>query len=124
MSQNTDFFQKNISPLSLEEQSAIEKITKAYNSLELIPCTHCRYCISECPKHIPINRYFGIFNSYTKMPLIEKFRRNYEDIANSIPGESVGADKCISCGKCEERCPQHIEIRKCLQSVARLYSSQ
>jgi predicted aldo/keto reductase-like oxidoreductase len=123
LDENTDIFLNDFKSLSKDEISAIDEITKAYNAIELVPCTHCRYCINECPKHIPINRYFGIYNSYKKTPFIDKFKKNYLDIANSIPDIYAGAEKCINCGKCEERCPQHIEIRKNLKSAYNIYKS-
>lgn len=35
--------------------------------------------------------------------------------------EQARASKCIECGKCEEACPQNIQIRKELKEVAKLF---
>ena len=31
------------------------------------------------------------------------------------------AKDCIECGKCEAMCPQHLEIRKLLKRVSRVF---
>jgi predicted aldo/keto reductase-like oxidoreductase len=33
--------------------------------------------------------------------------------------DSTAASKCIKCGKCEQHCPQEIEIRNMLELVTR-----
>ncbi|MBQ8913734.1 MAG: 4Fe-4S dicluster domain-containing protein, partial [Lachnospiraceae bacterium] len=42
--------------------------------------------------------------------------------SNIITGNGHGkASECIKCGKCERVCPQHLEIRKLLENVARTF---
>lgn len=38
-----------------------------------------------------------------------------------IESGSAKAADCLGCGKCEEICPQHLEIRKQLELSARLF---
>jgi predicted aldo/keto reductase-like oxidoreductase len=37
----------------------------------------------------------------------------------SMKKEAGGASRCVGCGKCEARCPQHIEIRRQLKLVSK-----
>ena len=36
----------------------------------------------------------------------------------NLAEKGAGPADCIGCGQCEEACPQHLEIRRLLQSVA------
>ena len=102
------------------KHEAIKKVCGIFKSLNLIPCTSCRYCIeeSECPKAIRIPDLFAAMNAH------EAFHNwntgyYYNEI---ITGGGHGkASDCIKCGKCEKVCPQHLEIRKLLQSVAKTF---
>ena len=84
-----------------------------------IGCTGCRYCIEEshCPKEILIPDLFSALNAH------EAFHNwntgyYYNEILTTGHGK---ASDCIRCGKCEHVCPQHLEIRKLLQQVARTF---
>jgi predicted aldo/keto reductase-like oxidoreductase len=111
---------KDFQPLNEEERTAIRKVCDIFKSMNLIPCTACRYCIeeNECPKGILIPELFAALNAH------EVFHnRNtayYYD--NVITGGGHGrASDCIRCGKCEKVCPQHLEIRKLLRNVAETF---
>ena len=108
---------RDFEPLSEKEHEAVRRVCDIFQSLNLIPCTSCRYCIeeNECPKGIRIPDLFSALNQH------EAFHNwntaYYYD--NVITGDGHGkASECIKCGKCEKVCPQHLEIRNYLTKVA------
>ena len=106
-------FMKDFKPLDSKEMQAVEEVTRIITSQNIINCTACKYCISECPKNIPIPDLFACMNG-------KKIFNNwncsyYYSVHTSIGGK---AGDCIECGKCEAMCPQHLEIRKLLKDVS------
>ncbi len=107
-------------PLDEQEMEAVRQVCDIFRSLNLIPCTACRYCIEEstCPKGIRIPDLFSAQNQY------EAFHNwNTTFYYNSvITGTGHGkASECIQCGKCEKVCPQHLPIRQLLKTVAKTF---
>ena len=111
---------KNFRPLDEKELEAVMKVCGIFGNLNLIPCTSCRYCVeeNECPRSIRIPDLFAALNAH------EAFHNwNTGYYYNSvITGNGHGkASDCIKCGKCEKVCPQHLQIRKLLQNVAKTF---
>ena len=107
---------RDFKPLDDREKSAIEEVRAVFRALHVIPCTACRYCVDGCPKHILIPELFGDLNAK------QVYQDWNSDWHYSVHTEKNGkASDCIQCGQCEKACPQHLEIRKLLKTVANVF---
>lgn len=112
---NTGYMQ-NFTPLTDRELTAVNKVRDIINSKYLIPCTACNYCVDGCPMNIKIPRLFSCMNALTAYS-DDGAKGRYAHITE----KSGKASDCIGCGACEESCPQKLEIRELLESVARKF---
>ena len=110
-------YMKNFIKINETEQIAITEVVKILTKLNTIECTNCRYCIDGCPKKILIPNLFACLNSKI---LNDDWNSNYyyNDVYTVNNGK---AKECIECGKCENICPQHLEIRKLLKRVSKVF---
>lgn len=106
-------YMKDFKPLNEEELNAISKVVDIFRLTEDIPCTGCSYCTERCSQDIPIPAIFSLINESGKAGVPDKAK--YDE---AVEGKGTAAD-CIKCGVCERACPQHIEIRKLLDSTAK-----
>lgn len=109
-------FMKDFHPLTEKEMDAISDVRKVFDSLSMIPCTSCHYCVEEnhCPQDIMIPEMFSALN--TKKMFNDWNADYYYNHYIIINGGK--ASDCIECGGCESVCPQHLEIRDLLKQVA------
>lgn len=114
MQDNLSYMQ-DFQPLNEAELNALAAATRAIRSGIAIPCTACRYCVSEskCPKDIMIPDYFAMYND----------KKRYNSMTSGIYYSNLAmlhgkASECIGCGLCEKHCPQHLPIRERLKEVA------
>ena len=56
-------FMKDFQPLTETELAAVRKVQEIFRSMNLIPCTSCRYCVAGCPKQIAIPDLFAVMNT-------------------------------------------------------------
>ena len=106
-------YMKDFVPLSEKEMDAIRGVRKVFASMQLIPCTACRYCTDGCPKKISIPDLFACMNA--KKIYHDWNASFYYGLHTKNGGK---ASDCIGCGRCEKSCPQHLPIRELLKDVS------
>jgi predicted aldo/keto reductase-like oxidoreductase len=100
-----------------QEEATIEKVVDIFNASYKVRCTGCNYCM-PCPQGINIPGCFGAYNtSYAIGWLTGEIQYMTFSASGGEHGHFAG--DCVSCGKCEKHCPQHIAIRKELKAVKR-----
>ena len=105
---------KDFTPLDSRELDAVEKVKEIFSGMSLIPCTACRYCAPQCPKHISIP---DIFSAYNSKEIHHNWNADYYYNIHTT-GENGKASECLRCGRCEKVCPQHLQIRDLLEKCA------
>lgn len=122
---NMDHINENIkvasetmpSSLTDKEENIIKGVRAKYHELLTVGCTGCAYCM-PCPVGIDIPGSLKGLNDYH---MFSKSQAKLFHIAFSgimtDDGKPHYASSCIECGKCENKCPQNIEIRMMLKQV-------
>lgn len=106
----------SVGELGTEEEEMLRKVVQAINAKMKVGCTGCGYCM-PCPRNVDIP---GTFASYNRRYFEGKNAAFMEHfMCTAMRGTSAAAANCIECGKCEQHCPQHIEIRKELKNARR-----
>ena len=101
-------------PLGDRELAVIAQAREILGNARDIPCTSCGYCMEGCPRHIHIPEVFAAMNKKLVAGQIEVARADYREAVRA--GNFASA--CIACGKCEDTCPQHIDIIAQLRECA------
>ena len=107
----------SVASASLLSRKDIAKLDQTFeNQKKLLNlyCTGCGYCL-PCPSKVNIPGIFRLYNLAQVYGLTKKTKKDYRTLK---PEEM--ASRCLECGKCEEKCPQKIPIRKKLKQ-ARAY---
>lgn len=97
------------------EKEAYEQVIEIFRESYKVPCTGCGYCL-PCPQNVNIPGCFASYNSSYSMGRVVGFMQ-YINSTAAINKNNQLASNCIGCGKCENHCPQHIEIRKSLKDT-------
>lgn len=108
---NLDTFE-DFKVLEKKEQELINQVVDTLHSRVKNGCTGCGYCM-PCPAGVDIPRNFAIWNKYhvygDDKKIKQTWMKNFE--------QSIKAENCIECGKCESVCPQQLSIRNDLKQV-------
>lgn len=118
LTDNTSYM-KDFQPLNQRERAAVDQVRRIFLEKKLIPCTACRYCTDGCPKQISIPDLFACYNAKTSYQ-----DWSQDELYHKVHTAHNGrASDCVKCGKCEQICPQHLEIRKLLETVAKEFET-
>ncbi|MDR1083447.1 MAG: aldo/keto reductase [Deltaproteobacteria bacterium] len=104
-----------------KEEAAVNKVRDFFKRRLQADCTGCGYCLPcpsgvEIPKNINFLNQFFLFDSQDAK---DRCRYFYGIQVN----QEERAENCVSCGECEEKCPQHLAIPKYLSKTAELYQA-
>jgi hypothetical protein len=102
-----------------EEVSLIDEVRETYRNMFKIACTGCAYCM-PCEAGVAIPRVFSAYNDSFAFP----HRAEMIAVIYNRAKPEQRASGCIECGKCEEKCPQHLPIREELKRVDQRLSRQ
>ncbi len=103
-------------PLTREETGVLDEHTKRLRALADLYCTGCNYCM-PCPQKVAIAWIFNQYNWGRVYGLWDIAKEKYNSLGTGGWTEHLNAEACIECGECEEKCPQHIPIRKQLKEA-------
>ena len=98
--------------MSAEELAMIDNVRDTYKKLIKVPCTGCSYCV-PCPKGVNIPSVFELYNDGAMYGGYQTVKERYDrriDAGND-------ASRCVQCGACQKKCPQHIPIIEMLKQA-------
>ena len=102
-------------PLNQQEMELVLSVADDMIRRTTVPCTACHYCVSHCPKHLPIPDLLKLYNEAMVAgsgAFISSMR------LASLPAEHQPS-ACVACHSCEKVCPQQIHIPDALTDFAR-----
>ncbi|MBE5970417.1 MAG: aldo/keto reductase [Lachnospiraceae bacterium] len=104
----------NVGDFDKSDFELVEKVKSIIKEKEKVGCTGCRYCM-PCPKGVDIP---ATFYHYNLMYMEKKNATRFEYARNvGLRREASFASQCVGCGKCEQHCPQKIDIRNKLKEA-------
>ena len=104
-----------VGDLTDADQAMLHRVVDAIQETMKVGCTACGYC-QPCPRNVDIPGVFACYNrvySESKRAAVKEYMK-----CTAFRNDSTAASRCIGCGKCEQHCPQGIEIRKHLKDAA------
>lgn len=109
---------RQIEPMNGEELALLEQAAGVIREKTAVGCTGCGYCLSHCPKEIPIPRIFRLYNEYHLAP------RHLWKLEPAYTALEASASCCIGCGTCAHHCPQKLPIPETLQKAAEIFEKR
>ena len=105
-------YQNMLTPQQVEDMLLAGDKMRALVS---VPCTGCNYC-NICPREVAIPEIFALWNQRQLDGDGRKAKKAYYTLGERL------ADKCVKCGACVEKCPQHIEIFQKLDEIRQWFA--
>lgn len=100
-------------PLDGHEMEVLLDVADGMTKNIVVPCTGCHYCVSHCPKGLPIPEILNVYNEHVFanggfIPTM---------FIGSLPDEKK-PNSCIGCRSCEAVCPQQIKISEAMSDFS------
>ena len=119
--ENTSFADKaKVGEFTKEDHQLLKDVVKAINEKMKVPCTGCRYCM-PCPRKVDIPGTFSAYNKYYTDSMFVALKEYL--MCTALRKDATSVSNCVECGKCEQHCPQGIEIRKELKNARKKLES-
>jgi predicted aldo/keto reductase-like oxidoreductase len=111
--------------LPATQLATLEKAALYFRSKMKTPCTGCQYCM-PCPAGVAINDVLGDYNACSMRGDLDRGDPSWRSVwyMDNFMKHGHGADKCVSCGACVSKCPQHIPIPEKLAEAHKVLSGQ
>lgn len=93
--------------LTEEQKACYIKAKTVFEHSARVNCTHCEYCM-PCPAGVEIPEIFAQYNK--SVTDADAAKKQYKKIKGTV-------QKCVSCGQCENKCPQQLPIRELLHEA-------
>ena len=107
-------------PLTGEETALLADVAEIIRGKTAVGCTGCAYCVSHCPKQIPIPKYIKLYNEITRYPGDDwKIIPTYHQMVLS----AGKASDCIGCHSCEKYCPQKLSVVDHMKTIAEKFEA-
>ena len=106
-----------VGELRAQDEAMLQQVVKAISAKMKVGCTGCGYCM-PCPKHVDIPGTFAAYNRRFSEGWISAETDYF--MCTAMRKTTTPAGNCVNCGKCEQHCPQHIEIRKELKNARKV----
>lgn len=100
--------------LTEEELALYDRVCRAIRKATKIGCTGCGYCM-PCPRGVDIPVCFRAYNDRCSEGWYIGIREYL--MCTTLKKMPSNAALCVGCGKCEQHCPQNLDIRKGLKEV-------
>ena len=100
--------------LTDRERELVKAIRADFESKVRVGCTGCGYCM-PCPKGVDIP---AAFQSYNMMQLEKPSEARWKYLQQTIfRHDTTDLTRCVSCGACMKKCPQHLQIPQLLKQA-------
>lgn len=96
----------------MQKKQLIEDVKTDIKNSVKVGCTGCNYCC-PCPKGVDIP---AVFQCYNQLSEDSHARWRYIQIT-AFRKETTNAAKCVGCGACAKKCPQHLDIPRLLKDA-------
>lgn len=91
---------KSGAPIGPDGLAVYENAKKVFETAAIVPCTACAYCM-PCPAGVDIPQCFKNYNLFVA---------DRNSAIKAYEKQQGRGEMCVGCRRCEEHCPQHIEI--------------
>jgi len=103
----------NLKAFTADEIMLLNEQSQRLKAMADLYCSGCGYC-KPCPQNVEIPQVFQTYNEGRVYGFWDRAKKGYERMVK----EGKGADKCVACGVCVEKCPQKLKIPEELKRAA------